>query len=579
MGLYGLVEWAAVGVVAVLLLTAWRPRALQNDLAARETRLRPWTDACTRRPACAVLLVGLLAICLRAAVLPWLGAPAPSIHDEQSLLLQAQTYVAGRLANPTHPFWQHFESFHINQVPAYASVYFPGRGLPLALGLWLAHEPWLGVWLSMALMCMAVVWMLQAWVSARLALLGGLIAVLRFGVFSYWVNSYWGGAFTALGALLVLGALPRILRAQTWQSRLALGVVTGLGALILMTTRPFEGFLICLPVALALLLAWTRQTWAVVLPLLVPSLLLTALGAAMLLNYNLATTGQARMTPYELNRASYASAPAFLTSPPLVSAQRGPAYFRDFYAEEAKPYARRSSVRGLAASVAGKLYHTWNFYLGPLLTLPFVVGLWRVRRDLFLVGSLLFFAAGYALETWNFPHYTAPLLPFLWIVLMRGFAGLRQAGQRGLLATRALPLALAAMLLLPLGTVMTGQPRMQSNTHNRACCAIEDSNLREQLQAQLKALPGQDLVLVKDGPNNPLHFELVYNEADIDRAPIVWARRLSPPQDAALQRYFSDRQQWAFEWRPDLPLGYQMERLAAAGASRDEHSPAIPPRP
>ena len=37
----------------------------------------------------------------------------------------------GRLANPTHPFWEHFETFYVNQVPAYASMYFPGRGAPL----------------------------------------------------------------------------------------------------------------------------------------------------------------------------------------------------------------------------------------------------------------------------------------------------------------------------------------------------------------------------------------------------------------------------------------------------------------
>ncbi len=590
-GLYGLVEWAVLA--AVLLLVAWRPRPALQVTAALEGRLEPLVATCTRYPAFAVLLLGLLAIALRAAVLPWLGAPVPSIHDEQSLLLQAQTYMAGRLANPMHPFWEHFESFHINQVPAYASMYFPGRGLPLALGLWLAQEPWLGVWLSMTLMCMAVVWMLQAWVSAPLALLGGLIVVLRFGVFSYWVNSYWGGAFTALGALLVVGALPRILRAQAWQTRLWLGMVMGLGALILMTIRPYEGFLICLPVALALLVAWGRQAWQgmalsglrylrqaalpVVLPVALPVLLLTSAGAAMLLAYNQATTGLLAKTPYELNRQTYANAPAFLTSPPIQSAQRGPAYFRDFYAAEAKPYERRNSLRGLLAGAVGKIYHTWNFYLGPLLTLPFLVGLWHTRKDLFVLGGLALFAAGYALETWNFPHYTAPLMPLLLIVLLRGFAGLHRAGGRGLLLSHALPWAVAAMLLLPLAAVISEQPKMAGNTHSRACCAIEDTNLRKQIQNQLLALPGQDLVLIKDGPNNPLHFELVYNEADIDSAAIVWARRLSPRQDAALQAYFSERQQWGFEWRPDLPSGYKLSLIKNQAQTPTPHEPHEPP--
>jgi hypothetical protein len=40
-----------------------------------------------------------------------------------------------------------------------------------------------------ALMCAALCWMLQAWLPANWALLGGMIAVLRLGVFSYWTNT------------------------------------------------------------------------------------------------------------------------------------------------------------------------------------------------------------------------------------------------------------------------------------------------------------------------------------------------------------------------------------------------------
>jgi hypothetical protein len=69
---------------------------------------------------------------------------------------------------------------------------------------------------------------------------------------------------------------------------------------------------------------------------------------------------------------------------------------------------------------------------------------------------------------------------------------------------------------------------------------------------------------VRDGPNNPLHYEMVYNEPDIDASRIVFARRLDPVRDAALLRYFAGRVVWEFEWRPELPEKSTLQRLGTA---------------
>src|ERR1700751_2713663 len=99
-----------------------------------------------------------------------------------------------------------------------------------------------------------IYWMLLAWLPPRWALLGGLIAWLKFAVVSYWVNSYWGGAVAATGGALLLGALARLLRRP--RSRDAF--LFALALAILANSRPYEGALFSLP-AFFVLVRWLFQ--------------------------------------------------------------------------------------------------------------------------------------------------------------------------------------------------------------------------------------------------------------------------------------------------------------------------------
>ena len=221
----------------------------------RPTIGAPWFERIERAFSClarrrglAVVTVGVTALALRAALLPIEPIPRPALNDEFSYLLMADTFAHGRLTNPTHPMWTHFETFHVNQKPTYSSMYYPAQGLILALGQKLLGQPYWGVWLSSGLMCAAFCWALQGWVPASWALLGGVLAIIRLGTFGYWANSYWGGAVAALGGALVLGAFPRIRR---WQ-RVRDALVLAAGLAILANSRPYESIFFSAPTLIAL---------------------------------------------------------------------------------------------------------------------------------------------------------------------------------------------------------------------------------------------------------------------------------------------------------------------------------------
>src|SRR5581483_6494021 len=235
-----------VAIVAAFI----RPNAGSHWFEALERNLA----RLARRNFLSILVIGLMALTLRAALLPLQPIPKPGIQDDFSTLLMADTFAHGRVANPTHSMWVHFETFHVNQKPTYVSMIYPGQAVPLAFGQVLFGHPFWGVWLSVGLMCAAICWMLQAWVPPLWALVGAGLATLRLAAFSYWANSYSGGAVAAIGGALVIGALPRIRR----QQRVVDALLMGVGLALLANSRPYESTFFVVPIAVALIV-WLFQ--------------------------------------------------------------------------------------------------------------------------------------------------------------------------------------------------------------------------------------------------------------------------------------------------------------------------------
>jgi hypothetical protein len=409
-----------VAVLGALLI----PRVGRKWFAATG---RAFTRFANRR-ILAIVTAAVLVLLLRAAIDPLLAIHHPAVHDEFSYLLAARTFAAGRLTNAAHPLWEHFESFHILQQPTYMSMYPPAQGLVLAAGIALTDSPWAGVYLANAVACGIFCWMLQGWLPPRWALLGALIAVIRIGTFSYWMNSYWGGTVAAAGGALALGALPRLLRDPRVRDSLALGA----GVVILANSRPYEGLVTVIGVALVFLLALARSKPDMVRGLLWKGLSAAAavvlLGAAATMFYYSRVTGSPFRMPYLLNRDTYAVHGLFVWQKQRPAPQYRHEEFRKFYVQFESAFQQggeRQSLTQHLSRLSRQAQMLNAFYCGPLMLPPFLAGILgfgnRRLRPLVCIGVV--FLTGMLLQNWVQPHYVAPICGLLLVVVFVYRAG------------------------------------------------------------------------------------------------------------------------------------------------------------
>jgi hypothetical protein len=572
-GSWELAFWAFVLLLSALLLL-WKPRwVVRAEDAFR--RISQHRTAC-------VWAIGGAVLAIRTMLLPLIPIPIPVVLDEFSYLLGADTFASGRLTNPPHPMWVHFETFNVNMQPS-LSIHVSAGPEP---GACPGTEADGGAMDRRAvqrgrhvrrLLLDAATWMPPQW-----ALLGGIYALVRYGIFSYWINSYWGGAVAAIGGALLLGSLPRLRRKLTWQQ----SIVFVAGLVILANSRPFEGFLLALP----LLGAFAWLVFRSALPrrrllarIVMPCLLLLTVAAAAMLYYNWRGTGNPLQMPYSLNQAAYhVSRPFLFQKPYPIPNYRNP-QMRTFYMFHEYPDLLRSRTTwGLQFLMGQKFFTYYVFLVWPLLLL-FVPGLIlaagsRELRVVVLAMALLLL--GLTVQLWPaHGHYAAPASGAVLLILLNALRRLRSFrnptggpspeggphppsfGECGearayfdpIWFSRAIVLALFLWMLVPISDRLWN-PFAFENYRTGDITTVPREVDRERLQAQLSQLPGQHLVIVHYNRRDVPSKEWVYNRADIDNSKVVWARDMGPEANQELLRYFATRHVWYVDHSGGTPL-------------------------
>lgn len=484
------------------------------------------------------LTIGLIALIGSMMVAIFVQFPTPSVHDEFSYLLAADTFSSMRLTNPPHPMKAFFETFHVLQSPTYASKYPPGQGFLLALGQMAGGRPVVGLWIGAALTSIAIYWMLRAWTPAPWAVVGGLVAALNLGCFGYWVQKYWGGFVAAIGGALLYGALRRIVDKPTTGRAVWLAV----GLFLLANSRPLEGLLFSLP-ACFIMGKETMQAkgssgrWAK--DVVFPIILVVAIGFAWMGFYNQRVTGNPFVMPYQKYSETFRTVPIFLWQTLNPSPDCPISVFNEYKERQINRFNSLRRPMGFLKIKSIEFIRVLIFYFRFvfLITLP---ALFYLRKDLWITTAFL--AIGLVVLTAAMEYQTTPrkIAPATCFIVFMIISGMRFIRSGSVFKIKTGKIVLVSVFLSMLFSISASF----LDTFHLSWGRI---NFRHDLVEKLRSTEGSHLIFVRYEPDHDPHIEYVYNKADIDNAKVVWAHDLGQEENKKLIDYFKNRKIWLIE--------------------------------
>jgi hypothetical protein len=375
-----------------------------------------------------------------------------------------------------------------------------------------------------------------------------------------------------------LGALARLLRRASPRPALTLG----LGLAILANTRPYEGFVLgalsgvfLLVHSIRLVLRGRENSSQLVRTIGLPIAAVLLPTFIWMGYYNYRVTGDPLQMPHSLYAIQYESWSPFLWS---NSPRPMPKFDHEIFRAFSLAFESRENLfdrQHIFLQHLANLIDFYRLFLGLPLLLCILIGSPRLMRDRRLRVPALFlllFYLGLSVEANLYPHYFAPATVLVFLIAtaaVRDVSSLFSSRKMRLVASCALLLCItmfdvrrivdpasricphidlagqAAERDLAMPSVSGGwSPTVGARSIRSRAPFVEQ---REQVLTFLQKQPGQLLVLVLYGPRHIVHYEWVYNDANIDQSRIVWARAMPGVKDDELLRYYPERRVWILD--------------------------------
>ncbi|HEV8071965.1 MAG TPA: hypothetical protein VGP76_29895 [Planctomycetaceae bacterium] len=483
------------------------------------------------------------------------GDLPPAYHDEFSYLLQAKTFLHGRLSFPSSPrLPELFDQMHVVNEGRFASRYFPGVGAWIAPYLAIGHPYW-AQWLAGAMAAFFTFWAGRELAGNRVGLLAGLLTALSPGL-ALFDNLLLSHPPTIAALTLFLFTFLQFMRT----GRRLDAFWAGCGLSFAMLCRPMTAAGFALPFGIWFVWQLFRKSPRSAPAPLAVKLQATAclaaplvLGLALMFVYNRAITGDGLLSPYQLYTDTYTPRHVYGFNNVVRGERRvGPRVMEgyDRWAENLTPRLAWQNEKERLASSA-----RWTLGLIPLAMagVIFVVALvWRLETRWQLVAASVvslhavhvpYWFVG--IMGWHYVFETAPLLLLLFAVTSRELAAVWTASGRLVMPIWWAALLASAVLTnwIPFDPFWS-MSRIEGGIEEVAFARLRYEGFQRMLDQLVTQRPA--LVLIEGDPADR-SLDYVVNDPQLD-APVLRGRfRRGQTDLAKVRAAFPDRTLYLFD--------------------------------